>query len=225
MAWDDLSASDVPVEGVSNRPFAPTPVVGENRSVPGKLGGPLTATHVIHSISGRVRLRVPSLKAGSPLAHGLQALLSAQIGVTEATVNTACHSVTVAYDPAVWTSESLCMLLRGRSREELEQYASAALPDDATSLSQMHWSQPWRILNTTGGSPGSKGTPQTGQPVKSGYWTAGYASLVVGMVLLPVPLVPGIPFLILSSYCFAKATILKTGDGPEAREQISEAKE
>jgi hypothetical protein len=193
--------------------------------MPVTLDGPLAAAHVIHSIPGRVRLRVPMPKASSHLARGLEALLSAQTGVIEATVNQGCHSVTVRFDPAEWTSESLCMFLQSRSREELEQCASFALADDATSLLPMNWLQPWRYLNATGSSPDSKGGVQTGEPVKSGYWKLGYASMVVGAVLVPVPLVPGIPFLILSSYFFAKATVLKGEDRPEAGEQFPKAKE
>lgn len=225
MGRDDMSASDAPDEGVSNRPFASAPVGGENRSIPGKLNGPLAAAHVVHSIPGRVRLRVPTLKAGSHLARGLEVLLSVQIGITEAIVNRGSHSVTVLYDPALWTPESLCMFLQSRSREELEQCASVPLAGDATNPSSMIWLQPWRFLNTTGGSPDSKGALQTGEPVKSGYWRLGYASMVVGAVLLPIPLLPGIPFLILSSYFFAKATVLKGEDGPEAGEQVPKAKE
>ena len=89
----------------------------------------------------------------------------------------------------------------------------------------MTWLQPWRYLNTAESSPGSTGALQTGEPVKSGYWKVGYASMVVGVVLFAVPGVPGVPFLILSTYCFSKATILKTGDEPEAGEQVCEAKE
>lgn len=220
-----MSASDPPVEGVSNRPVAPAPVGRENRSVPGKLDGPLAATHIIHSMPGRVRLRVPMPKSGSHLARGLEVLLSAQTGVIEATANSGCHSVTVRYDPAEWTSESLCMFLQSRSREELEQCASFALAEDATSLLPMNWLQPWRYLSATGSSPDSKDAVQMGEPVKSGYWKLGYASMVVGAVLVPVPLVPGIPFLILSSYFFAKATVLKGEDGPESGEQVPKAKE
>jgi heavy-metal-associated domain-containing protein len=213
MARDDKSASDVPVEGVSNRSFAPA------------LDAPLAATHVIHSIPGRVRLRVPLLKARPHLSRGLEALLVTQTGITEATVNKGCHSVTVAYDPAVWTSESLCMFLQSRSREEIDQWASVALTEDVTDPSPINWLQPWRFLNTTAGSSGSEGAVQTGESVKSGYWRLGYASMVVGAVLVPVPLVPGIPFLILSSYFFAKATVLKDKDGPAAGERVPKAKE
>ena len=223
MDRDDMSASDVPLEGVSSASSVPAPVFGEDRSVPVILDGPLVATHVIHSIPGRVRLRVPMLKADSHLAAGLQTLLSAQAGVTEAAVNTACHSVTVVYDPARWTTESLLMFLQSRSREELEQCVSAALPEAATSSFAMTWLQPWRYLTTAESSPDSKGAPQTGGPVKSGYWTVGYASMVVGVAMFAVPGVPGVPFLILSTYCFSKATTLKTRGEPEAGEQVPKA--
>jgi len=223
MAQVDMSASNVPGEGISNPSFAPAPVFGEDRSLPAKLDGPLAATHVIHSIPGRVRLRVPTLMAGSHLARGLKALLSAQNGITEVTVAPVCHSVTVLHDPARWTSESLCMFFQSRSREELDQYASAALPDDATSAFAMTWLQPWRFLNTTESSPGSKGVPQTVGSVKPGYWMVGYASMVVGVAMFAVPGVPGVPFLILSTYCFSKATILKTSDELEVGEQVPKA--
>jgi hypothetical protein len=222
MAQDDLSPSDVPLEGVSNPSSAPACAFGEDRSVSVKLNGPLAATHVIHSIPGRVRLRLPMLKADSHLAAGLQLLLSAQPGVTEVTVAPVCHSVTIVHDPARWTAESLCMFLQSRNREELEQCASVALPDAATSSFAKTWLQPWRFLNTAESSPDSKGVPQAGS-VKPGYWMVGYASMVVGVAMFAVPGVPGVPFLILSTYCFSKATILKTGDEPEAGGQLSKA--
>ena len=223
MAQGDLSPSDVPLEGVNNPSSAPALVFGEDRSAPVILDGPLAATHVIHSIPGRVRLRVPTLKADSHLVRGLQGLLSAQAGVTEVTVAPVCHSVTVVHDPARWTSKSLCMFLQSRNREELEQCASAALPEAATSSFAMTWLQPWRYLNTAESSPDSKGAPQTAGSVKPGYWMVGYASMVVGVAMFVVPGVPGVPFLILSTYCFSKATILKTGDEPEAAEQVPKA--
>ena len=221
MARDDLSPSDVQLEGISNP--ASALVFGEDRSVPVILDGPLAATHVIHSIPGRVRLRVPALKADSNLVRGLQGLLSAQAGVTEVTVAPVCQSVTVAHDPARWTSESLCLFLQSRHREELEQCASVALPDAATSSFAMTWLQPWRYLNTAESGSDSKGVPQTAGSVKPGYWMVGYASMVVGVAMFAVPGVPGVPFLILSTYCFSKATILKTSDEPEAGEQVPKA--
>ena len=221
MARHDMNDSDMPIEGGGNH----LSLVGENLSILAELDGPLAITHIIHSIPGRVRLRVPMLKAGSHLSPGLEALLLAQIGIRQVTVNTGCHSVTIVYDPAEWSPESLRKFVQSRGREELEQYASVALEDDVTNQSPVNWLQPWRFLNTTAGSSGSEGAVQTGDSVKSGYWKAGYVCMVVGAVLVPVPLVPGIPLLILSSYFFAKATVLKEGDGSEAEEQVCEAKE
>ncbi len=208
MAQNDMSVSDVSLGQASNPSSSLT------------LAGPLTATYIIHSIPGRVRLRVPALKTDSNLVRGLQGLLSAQGGVTEVTVAPVCQSVTVVHDPARWTPESLCIFLQNRNREELEQWASAALPDAATSSFAMTWLQPWRYLNTAENSVDSGGRPQTAGPVKSGYWKVGYASMVVGVAMFAVPGVPGVPFLMLSTYCFSKATILKTGDEPEAGERV-----
>jgi hypothetical protein len=223
MARDDLNPSDVPLEGVSNPSSAPALLFGVNRSVSMILDGPLAATHVIHSIPGRVRLRVPALKADSNLVRGLQVLLSAQAGVTEVTVAPVCQSVTVVHDLARWTPESLCLFLQCRNREELEQCASASLPEAAASSFAMTWLQPWRYLNAAESSPDSKGVLQTAGSIKSGYWMVGYASMVVGVAMFAVPGVPGVPFLILSTYCFSKATILKTSDEPEAGEHVPKA--
>jgi hypothetical protein len=220
---DDMSASDIPLEEVSNLSFAPARGVGKDRSALVKLDAPFAATHVIHSIPGRVRLRVPALKAGSDLVRGLQALLSAQAGVTEVTIAPVCHSVTVMHDPAMWTPESLCIFLQSRHGEELHHCASAVSPAAAPSSFATTWLQPWRFLNTAESSSDSTGALQTGGSVKSGYWMVGYASMVVGVALFAVPGVPGVPFLILSTYCFSKATIWKTGDEPGAGEQVHKA--
>src|SRR5262249_17267114 len=120
MVQGDMSASDVPRESVGDLSSEPAQVFGENRSVPLKFTGPLAGANIIHSIPGRVRLRVPTLKANPDLARGLQGLLSAQTGVIEVSVAPVCRSVTVVHDPARWTSESLCKLLQNLDREELD---------------------------------------------------------------------------------------------------------
>ena len=196
------------------------PIFEESRYLSVKPAGPLAAIQVIHSIPGRVRLRVPTLKTNSNLVRGLQGLVSAQAGVTEVTVAPICQSVTVVFDPAQWTSESLCMFLQSRNREELEQWASAALSNDATSSFMKTWLQPWQFLNAAENNPGSSGVPQTAGPVKSGYWKVGYASMVVGVAMFAVPGVPGVPFLMLSTYCFSKAASFKKCDESEAGEQV-----
>jgi len=206
MVQDDMSAPGT-LERGSNPLSMPARAFAENRLVPFTLSGPLAATHVVHSIPGRVRLRVPPLKDNADLTRCLQALLSAQAGVTEVTVAPVCQSVTVVHDPALWTPESLCIFLQGCNREELNQYASVALPEAAASSFAKTWLQPWRFLNTAESHPGSTDTLQADGRAKSGYWTVGYASMVVGVAMFAVPGVPGVPFLILSTYCFSKATI------------------
>ncbi len=175
----------------------------------------LAAIHVVHAIPGRVRLRVLALKACSLPAEGLRALLLDQTGVIDVTVNRLCGSVTVVYDPAKWTSEALCTFLQSRSREEVEAYASAfASSEDVTSARTVSWLQPWQFVNAAG---------RTAGPVKPTYWIVGYASMVLGIAGVVLPVVPGVPFLILSSYCFTKATPLKPRDASEASQRMPKA--
>jgi len=129
------------------------------------------------------------------------------------------------YETNAFLLDSLRDFIQARTRGELESRASVALADDATgtSLSPTDWLQPWRFLRKSEESTDSKGALQT-QP-RSGYWTAGYVSMVVGAILVPVPLIPGIPLLILASYFFAKASTSKASDGPEVSEQAPNTKE
>jgi len=222
---DDTCASGVPLREGTHRSIKRGPASGEDGREVGGLDGPLVDTSVIHSLPGRVRLRVPALKTYSHLAKGLQALLSDQPGVIEATVNCGCQSVTVLYEPTQWSSDLLCGFLRHLTHEELEQRASTALADEeaATASSPTEWLQPWRFLKKTDEVPDSNGAIQT--QVRSGYWTAGYISMVVGAILVPVPLVPGIPLLMLASYLFTKAGMSNAGKGPELGDQAPRPKE
>lgn len=222
MARNDPNAFEVPDPAAGNSPVGLLPIVGPYWYVSADRGGPLRSLRVVHSIPGRVRLRVPMLQKNPHLARGIEALLSAQAGVIQATVNTGCHSLTVVYDSAMWTEESLCIFLRDRGRDELEECASVAKEKDDGSPSSTNSLEPWRFLNVTASAPGSEAVRE---PVKSVYWRVGYASMVVGTILLPVPLLPGIPFLMLSSYCFAKATVWKDEEGAAGGQEASKAKE
>ena len=190
-------------------------------------GGPagpdriLFASTVVHAIPGRIRLRVPPLKSDPSLAGSLATLLKAHPTVTDVTVNRACASLTVNYDPTAWTSESLCRFLQELTREEIQAYPSAIAPPET----QASWTKPWLLLPGIGGELSAKGDSPAGAPIKPSFWMGGYVSLVVGMALLAVPMVPGIPFLLLSSYYLAKATILKPTDEPGREEQVFKAKE
>jgi len=85
-------------------------------------GKTLSGTSVVHAIPGRIRLRVPSLRFSPHLAKGLVAFLKTQAGVTGASVNIWCHSVTVTCDPLSWTADDLCALLQTLRQEDVEQY-------------------------------------------------------------------------------------------------------
>ncbi len=89
-----------------------------------KLTGTMADTSVVHAISGRVRLRVPALKTSPDLAEPLQRLLRDQPGITEATVNDWCFSVTVTCDPSKWTSDRLCLWLQLLDAAEVASYKS-----------------------------------------------------------------------------------------------------
>src|SRR5215510_4597591 len=67
--------------------------------------GTLADTTIVHSLLGRVRLRVPALKASSDLPQGIERILRDKPGVTEVSVNDWSASVTVSYDSSLWTSE------------------------------------------------------------------------------------------------------------------------
>lgn len=66
-----------------------------------------TAYEVVHSLPGRMRLRVRAIRSDAPLASGLQDLLNSQDGVRLARANPYCASITVnfnpeAFDPIAW---------------------------------------------------------------------------------------------------------------------------
>jgi hypothetical protein len=179
----------------------------------------LFASTVVHAIPGRTRLRVPPLKSDPFLAGSLETLLKAQPAVTDVTVNQSCASLTVHYDPAAWTSESLCRFLQSLTREEIQAYPWAS----AAPETQVSWTKPW-LLFSDSGELNSKSDSPAGTSTKPSFTMVGYASLAVGTALLAVPMVPGIPFLLFSSYCLAKGTILKTTDEPERGEQVPNAR-
>ena len=169
----------------------------------------LFASTVVHAIPGRTRLRVPPLKSDPFLAGSLETLLKAQPAVTDVTVNQSCASLTVNYDPTAWTSEGLCRFLQELTCEEIQAYPWASVSPET----QVSWTKPWLLFPGFGDAPS-----------KPSFGMIGYASLAVGTALLAVPMLPGIPFLLLSSYCFAKSAILKTPNVSPVGEPVSNAK-
>ena len=203
-------------EPVTNLPTSSAqPSIG--RAAPDRI---LFASTVVHETPGRTRLRVPPLKSDPCLAGSLETLLKAQPAVTDVTVNQSCASLTVHYDPAAWTSERLCRFLHELTREDIQAYPWASVSPET----QVSWTKPWLLFPGIGGALSATDDSPAGAPIKPSFGMVGYVSLVVGTALLAVPMVPGIPFLLLSSYCFAKGTILKTTDVSPPGEPVSNAK-
>ena len=96
--------------------------------------GTLAATSVVHTLRGRVRLRVPALKTSTDLTQRLERFLRDQPGLSEVSVNDWCASVTVTYDPSVWTSDRFCVWLQGLNAEQVGVYKLANERADQVSI-------------------------------------------------------------------------------------------
>jgi Cu2+-exporting ATPase len=105
-----------------HRETVPETGAGNGHAVVPASGTSLGATAVIHQIPGRVRLRVPALAERPTLADPLTIFLQDQPGVTGADLNTWCDSLTLSFDPSVWTADSLCAFVRGLRHEDVEAY-------------------------------------------------------------------------------------------------------
>lgn len=92
------------------------------RAVPATVPNIMATTHVIHSIPGRVRLRVPAVQVRPALAEALTVFLQDQEGIQEVRVNSGCYSATVTFHPTVWTAEQLCEFLQALCHEDIETY-------------------------------------------------------------------------------------------------------
>lgn len=60
-----------------------------------------------HHIPGRLRVRIPQVKRNEALAEAVQRRLAGLPGVTSTRANVVTGSVTVTYDPAAVTGDSL----------------------------------------------------------------------------------------------------------------------
>jgi len=163
------------------------------RETPGPLGRTLSDTHIVHTIPGRARLRVPVLRYVPHLNEALEELLRAQHGITDVRVNSWCHSVTLNYDSIYWTSDTISAFLQKLELRQIEQYESLRPPRDQVVR------RPWAALC----------------PQPSTCWSvAAYFTLVVGIILFVLPMVPGgTPLLLLSTLCFSKAAAFKLEQG------------
>jgi len=141
---------------------------------------------VVHAVPGRMRLRVRVLRWEPDLAGSLKAFLQAQPGIIDADVNVWAYSVTVNCDPSCWPADVLCAFLQQVPLEEIEQYKF--LPSSNETANSFLWSRIspstcWKVL--------------------------GYVTLVAGIILFVLPMVPGgLPFLVFSTLCFSRAAVV-----------------
>ena len=63
---------------------------------------------IVHALPGRVRLRVPWIKADRRAAQEMVSSLARLAGITQAEANADCASVTLSFDSECWTPIELC---------------------------------------------------------------------------------------------------------------------
>lgn len=81
-------------------------------------------SHIIHVSPARVRLRVPWIKDQQERAQGLAAWIKTLPGIKLCEANADCASITVQYDPAEWSPESLRRRIDRLSERERLQLAA-----------------------------------------------------------------------------------------------------
>jgi len=135
-AFDDiLRAASSDVATVPSSATPQTIIVSEPDPLPE--GDTLSYT-VVHTLENRARLRVPALKTSIELATRLQGLLIAQKGVVEVQMNVWSASVTVTFDPAVWTPHRLFAWMRGLTADQVLTHKPASA--DETSGYELWYS-------------------------------------------------------------------------------------
>ena len=95
---------------------------GQSLNLPATVPNIMASSKVVHSLPGRVRLRVPALQIRPRLAEALPIFLQDQDGIQEVSVNSSCSSVTVIVDSTLWDGERLCQFLRDLRHEDIEAY-------------------------------------------------------------------------------------------------------
>jgi len=145
--FDDLTFNSVPLRPQYDKQISRgKSFSGEAGLVPADRTGTLADISIVHSLQGRVRLRVPALKTSSDLPQGIERILRDQPGVTEVSISAWSASVTVSYDPSFCTSERLCEWLRALSVEQVCAYeptgtiSSQTTTDEETSGDELWYS-------------------------------------------------------------------------------------
>ena len=103
-------------------PDIPKETIEEESHLPALVPNLMPLTHLVHAIEGRVRLRVPALQDRPQLVDPLIQFLLYQSGVTDVSINTWCSSITIHYEPSVWTGDRVCQFLQQQDQSEIEGF-------------------------------------------------------------------------------------------------------
>jgi len=69
-------------------------------------------TYYLHSVPGRLRVKIPSVKGQPQKAQAVQSLLRGMEGIESISISTVTGSVVVRYDPALLHSDPILSLLK-----------------------------------------------------------------------------------------------------------------
>jgi Cu2+-exporting ATPase len=94
----------------------------EPSNLPAVLASVMQLTHIVHSISGRVRLRMPALQEHPQMIDPLKAFLRDLDGISDVSINSWCSSVTIYYDSPAWSGNRVCQFLQQQNHEDIVGY-------------------------------------------------------------------------------------------------------
>jgi Heavy metal associated domain 2 len=138
-----------------------------------------TSCEIVHTTIGRVRIRLPRVASDRDYASKLQQALASIPSVTEVRINPLAESVIVAHDSSLLLDYLFVTIDRADSLVLLPGVPVESI--DNPSIEE------WFTL-----------IAETGTALLR---TLGTLSMMIGIAGLVLPLIPGTPFLLLSSLC------------------------
>ncbi|MBS3908505.1 MAG: heavy-metal-associated domain-containing protein [Actinobacteria bacterium] len=78
-------------------------------------------SYYIHNVSGRLRIKTPSLKGSQRAAAEVKELLRSVPGVSSTTINMVTGSIVVNYDPGVTTPKEIVHILQRAGHFDLSK--------------------------------------------------------------------------------------------------------
>ncbi len=161
----------------------------------------LTDCKIVHAIPGRLRISLPQLVDSQLLAEQLEEKLQSLSFVTDVKINSIARSIVIYYTKNFYQDKAVQQFIletiQGKdplviARIALEELEQEVVNFDAWSVNEIK-----TLLNGT---------------FKDYLPTIGRMSLILGIVGFILPLVPGTPFLLFSSFCFSMSDKNETLD-------------